>query len=711
MPPLNRKRKWMFRIIALVVIPILFLGGLELLLRLCGFGYPTAIAIPCQRQGRAAYTHNIKFGWQFFPPNISMEFDGFVFDAEKPPNTCRIFVLGASAAVGFPAAEYSFGRILEVLLNQAYPQTRFEVITVAMPGINSHVVFEMVKDCANYDPDLFILYLGNNEVVGPFGPGTVFAPLSSNLSAIRANIALKTTKIGQLINRILQSVTPREKNHQQRGVLARYLEKQVRYDSPLLETVYNHFEKNMSDICRIGQHSGAQVIVSNVGHNLKDCPPFSSLHRAGLTEAQKQRWQTLYQKAIEHEAVGEYLQAIESYRQAAKIDQTFADLQFRLASNFFQTGEYENARQHYQKALHYDTVRLRADDRINEILRSVANGEDKEGIFFVDTVSILEQNSPAQIPGEELFYEHVHYNFQGNYLLARAIFSKIREVLPACKKQNPLTILTEEQCAQRLAYTNFERHLFWIIIVNDILDLPPFTNQLYHQEFMEKTRRRIEELSIDADPSKIKALGLHEKAIVKKPEDWQLHLRYSILLKVLKNYQAEEIQLRKTLKLSPYNVPVLHNLGHNLSRQGRFTEAQDIFYQLLELKPNSAQAHLELAGIYRKTKDNKKLIKHLVKSISIRPADSVDLYLILAEAYVVSGQLNKAMSTLYDAVEIFPEEKTARLHFRLGFLLRAKAKYEKAYEQMKRALEINPNYTKDEMFRKSFSELEKKNKQ
>ena len=180
---------------------------------------------------------------------------------------------------------------------------------------------------------------------------------------------------------------------------------------------------------------------------------------------------------------------------------------------------------------------------------------------------------------------------------------------------------------------------------------------------------------------------------------------------MLKNYQAEEIQLRKTLKLSPYNVPVLHNLGHNLSRQGRFTEAQDIFYQLLELKPNSAQAHLELAGIYRKTKDNKKLIKHLVKSISIRPADSVDLYLILAEAYVVSGQLNKAMSTLYDAVEIFPEEKTARLHFRLGFLLRAKAKYEKAYEQMKRALEINPNYTKDEMFRKSFSELEKKNKQ
>jgi len=40
---------------------------------------------------------------------------------------------------------------------------------------------EIAKDCAHHQADLFILYLGNNEVVGPYGAGTVFTPLSSNL--------------------------------------------------------------------------------------------------------------------------------------------------------------------------------------------------------------------------------------------------------------------------------------------------------------------------------------------------------------------------------------------------------------------------------------------------------------------------------------------------------------------------------------------------
>ena len=146
--------------------------------------------------------------------------------------------------MGMPASEYNFGRILEVMLNETCPETHFEVITAAMPAINSHAVYEIVKDCSRYDPDLFIVYLGNNEAVGPFGPGTVFAPLSPNLTAIRANMALKATKVGQLMDRWLSAVAPRGQPRRWGG-LSMFLDKQVRYDAPALGAAYHHFERNI----------------------------------------------------------------------------------------------------------------------------------------------------------------------------------------------------------------------------------------------------------------------------------------------------------------------------------------------------------------------------------------------------------------------------------------------------------------------------------
>jgi hypothetical protein len=62
------------------------------------------------------------------------------------------------------------------MLHDKYPGLTFEVHTAAMVAINSHAIREIAADCAEHDPDLFILYMGNNEVVGPFGPGTCLPP-------------------------------------------------------------------------------------------------------------------------------------------------------------------------------------------------------------------------------------------------------------------------------------------------------------------------------------------------------------------------------------------------------------------------------------------------------------------------------------------------------------------------------------------------------
>jgi hypothetical protein len=100
---------------------------------------------------------------------------------------------------------------------------------------------------------------------------------------IRANLAAKSTRTGQLIEQLLSVALPQGKTPQRWGGLEMFLDKQVRHDSPALNAVYRRFEANLRDICRIARKSGAAVIVSNAGCNLKDSPLLLRFIETALT--------------------------------------------------------------------------------------------------------------------------------------------------------------------------------------------------------------------------------------------------------------------------------------------------------------------------------------------------------------------------------------------------------------------------------------------
>ena len=61
-----------------------------------------------------------------------------------------------------------------------------------MTAINSHVILPIARECARRDGDLWIIYMGNNEMVGPFGAGTVFGfARTGSMALVRAELALK----------------------------------------------------------------------------------------------------------------------------------------------------------------------------------------------------------------------------------------------------------------------------------------------------------------------------------------------------------------------------------------------------------------------------------------------------------------------------------------------------------------------------------------
>jgi len=516
--PARGWRFWAPRIATSVLVPLLLLPVIEGALRFSEVGFPTDVTVPCTVQGRPASCYNLFFPAPFFPPGMIKTPQVYAIPAEKPQGTFRIVVLGESAAMGDPDPAYGFSRYLEVMLRERFSGMNFEVINTGSVAINSHVLLPIAKRLADYHPDVFIIYSGNNEVVGPYGPGTVLASSGMSLPVIRTSIFVRSTRIGQLLTKL--GTQKREW-----GGMEMFLDKQVPANSPLLKQAYKNFEANLRDTIAAAHRSGARVFVSTVATNLKDCGPFASMHRENLGQDDLRSWSALMQQGAELEATRSYAQALKLYLWAARIDDQYAELEFRIARCLWMMGDYQVAKEHYLRARDLDTLRFRADSTINDINRSVASSTP--GAELVDAESILAKKSPNGVIGSELVYEHVHLTPQGNYLLARALFLEIAGQLAqqAGHSLQDHEVPAQADCERWLALTGYDRSR----IANEMLQRlqrAPFTNQLNHSDQI----LRMMFMARAAEESPGDTSAQYQWAIARKPDDRILHYNYGLFL-------------------------------------------------------------------------------------------------------------------------------------------------------------------------------------
>jgi tetratricopeptide (TPR) repeat protein len=507
-------RVWIPRVVITIVVPVALLGALELGLRLLDVGYPTSLLQPCTIHGHAAACYNLFFPAPFFPPGMIKTPQAYAIPVEKPQGTFRIFVLGESAAMGDPDPAYAFSRYLEVMLRERFPAMTFEVVNTGSVAINSHVSLLIAKELAKQRPDVFIIYSGNNEVVGPYGPGTALTSSAMNLPVIRTSIFLRSTRVGQLLTKV-------GTQKKEWGGMEMFLDKQVPASSPLMKDTYANFESNLRDTVVAAHNSGARVIVSTVATNLKDCSPFASQHREGLSQGDLDKWSGMVRQASDLETERSYDEALKLYRSALSIDDQYAELEFRIARCLWKLGDYQGAREHFARARDLDTLRFRADSKINNINRSVASSA--AGAELVDAEAIFAEQSQNGVIGSELVYEHVHLTPAGAYLLARTMFLTIAGQLAGHPLQDS-DVPSEAECERLLALTNYDRSRMATEMAQR-LQRPPFTNQLNHSE-------QLMRLMIDADAGETpqQTAAEYQWAIEKKPDDRILHYNFGLFL-------------------------------------------------------------------------------------------------------------------------------------------------------------------------------------
>ncbi|MGA9451293.1 MAG: tetratricopeptide repeat protein [Verrucomicrobiia bacterium] len=721
-------RLWVFRLLALVVVPALFLGLVELSLRLAGFGYPTAFLLPATLNGQKVFVQNNRFGWRFLGPKLSRLPWPISIPQTKAPDTVRIFVFGESAAQGDPQYVCGLPRMLQAMLALRHPGVHFEVVNAAMTAINSYAILPIARDCAKADGDLWVIYMGNNEVVGPFGPGTVFGPQVPPLPLIRGILALKTTRTGQLLDFARQWIRKPPAGSDEWGGMKMFLDQQVQADDPRMNAVYDHFERNLADILRAGQRRGVGMVVSTVAVNLKDCAPFASAHRPGLSGADQAKWEALYQSGVQAQAAGKEQEAADRFQAAAQIDDRFAALRFRQGECALALGQTQPAQWQFQAARDLDTLRFRCDSKLNDLIRQVAAQLKGERILLADAERAFAEQSPDGLPGENLFYEHVHLNFNGNYLLARTIGAEIEKLLPGWVAARGVTNRpwpSAADCARRLGWSDLDE-LSSLNIILARSSAAPFTGQLNHDAQMLRLQASIERLAPAMQPAGLKETErIREAAVAANPDDPALYgllaavqsqvgdltdaagsLRHELALLpddslhwfqlgiiLTQEHQFEEAaaDFQRALQLDPTDVESVNNLAQSLWMLGRREEAIREFRRMTAMSPESSLAWINLGQILEETGRKAAAEDCYHKALAIHSNREPDL-LALARFCRSRGWLEAAVTNYNAAIELKPGD--ANLRAEAGQSLLILRHYAEAAQQLAEAVRLNPKSAK-----------------
>lgn len=636
-----------------VVFPLLFFVLLESGLRLGGFGVTSDFFVPDEQPG--VYRTNPHFTELFFPASFGLKPVNFRLSREKPTGAQRIFVIGESAAMGVPEPAFSITPQLQAQLRAADHGRQIDVYNLGVTAINSHAILRIVQEAVSFHPDLLVIYMGNNEVVGPYGPGSLATGRIPSRYLIRFGLWVRSTRTGQCVQRALAALRPAGTRFKDWRGMEMFARNAVDASDPRLADVYANFTANVDDMLAVAREAGVKIVLSTVAVNVRDCAPFVSRHEPGLAPAQLELWQQDIDRAALAVDRGKPDEARPQLDHALSINPRHADTHFRMARILEATGEWVNARKHYLDALQWDALRFRADAEINAIIRRAAAAHSST-VTLVDAAGALGSDADSSGPpaGAELFFEHVHLRWEGNYALTRLLAPAAWTALHEGSTAAP-TWLDAAACADVVGYTDLGR-LEMARDMGELTSRPPFTAQSSYGEA--RTRLLVE---IATTESGLKANGGIDAAVAK---------------------------VEAALRNDPKNPSLLFLAARARAQSGDLSAALALNEQLALVSPFAPEQTAQRAF----------LLQHLGRAdeateLLLHSADSAPYYFqtygVLAQLWIATEQLDRAREYFRKLVERMPDSRGARNFY--AKLLVQRGDWAAAEQQWRAALQIVPD--------------------
>ncbi|MBU1694961.1 MAG: hypothetical protein KKC51_13490 [Verrucomicrobia bacterium] len=312
----------------------------------------------------------------FANPNRPGYAEQTTFLMPKPAGTVRIFLVGESAAKGYPQPRnLSMASFLQEILNTAWTDRKAEVISLGTTAVASFPLVYLVRDALKFDPDLFIFYTGNNEFFGAYGTGSINAAGTLPPGALRVLRALRGLAIVQALGewrygKTEEGLTLLEEMIGRASILA---------DSPLRSAAARNLAAHLGAMLDQVKAAGVPAIVCTTAGNESGLAPLGSEEGSNPGHARNR-----------------FLQG----RALAAAD------------------DRDGARKAFLEARDLDTLPWRPVSQTEVAIRAAAR---KKNVVLCDIAEIFRGESPDGATGWDLVDDHVHLSLRGQARAARAI--------------------------------------------------------------------------------------------------------------------------------------------------------------------------------------------------------------------------------------------------------------------------------------------------
>ncbi len=445
------KRQWLANALLAVMAPVVFFGVLELILAaggvepaldhedpFVGFAGKVPLFVP---------EHSADGDDWLVTANGKLElFNLQRFPTRKAPHTFRIFCLGGSTTYGRPYADgTSFAGWLRTILPAIDPARRWEVINAGGISYASYRVARLMEEIAHYEPDLLIVYSGQNEFLEERTyssirdlPGPV-----RELSAILARTR-SWTVMASAMKRL--GLSADEGGEEERFLLpeavAATLDRSAgldlyRRDDELREQILRHYRASLQRMAAIARSAGSALIFVTPASNLRSSSPFKSEHTQGVPPEQLARSEQLLEIGRRQNRTGAWAEALSTLDEALALDPRFAALHYQRGLALFALERFAEAKQAFVRARDEDVCPLRFLSEMGLVLEEVSASTGTRLVDFVDLLERdLERRRGHSILGKEDFLDHVHPTIGGHRRLALALTEAMRQdgLLPATAK-------------------------------------------------------------------------------------------------------------------------------------------------------------------------------------------------------------------------------------------------------------------------------------
>ncbi|MGZ8899324.1 MAG: tetratricopeptide repeat protein, partial [Limisphaerales bacterium] len=345
-------------------------------------------------------------------------------------------------------------------------------------------------------------------------------------------------------------------------------------------------------------------------------------------------------------------------------------------------------RGHFEKARDLDALPLRTDGRINGILRELASAES--GAKLVDLDRDIGTPLAGQTPGDETFYDHVHFTFMGNYRAARLIATEIeKNLLAEVSAKRSVNWASAPLCDRALGLTDWNRRSAFENMMRRQME-PPFTDQSNYTNRIEGLARAVANLREGlTGRAATDAFAIYQEALTRNESDFRLRESFAEFLEAAGRFPEAAEQRKAIAAWVPHDSVAAYHAGRVLAGIKQGVEARAHLQRALQLRPNFPEAHLEIGRSYALEGMHEEALRAYDQALQQRP-EYVSALMQKAHSYAAIARRKEAKSMLREAIRISPENWEAR--YMLAIELAADNEMAEAIVQFNEVTRLRPTY-------------------